>query len=165
MRCAQYGITREQAQAFLASSRTTATRSIARRTRRAARARTSSTSIGPLVGRSPLEQLRVHAQRAVDRGRRVVTDDAQALLSNLRKVAPYLPAVAKWAATEGMSMLPAVTGQLQANIQRWITPTPEQQAEIARAAAGAVEGARRTVQLRRSKKPLQPVAAGVPVSG
>jgi predicted nucleotide-binding protein (sugar kinase/HSP70/actin superfamily) len=163
---AQYGITREQAQAFLANSR------YGRALYRAPHYACGSAAdlihhIGPLVGKSPLEQMRVQAQRAVGRGRQLVTGDARALLGNLRKVAPYLPAVAKWAASEGMSMLPAITGQLQANIQRWVTPTPEQQAEIARAVEGVVAGASavRTVQLRRSKKSSQPAAAGVTVSG
>jgi hypothetical protein len=160
---AQYGITREQAQAFLENSRYG--RALYRAPHYACGAGADLIHhIGPLVGKSPLEQMRVHAQRAVDRGRRVVTDDAPALLGNLRKVAPYLPAVAKWATTEGMSMVPALTGQLQANVKRWLTPTPEQQAEIARAVAGASAVATRTVQLRRSKKSPQPAAAGVSVS-
>jgi predicted nucleotide-binding protein (sugar kinase/HSP70/actin superfamily) len=129
---AQYGITRADAQAFLKDSR------YGRALYRAPHSVCGSGAdlihhIGPLVGRSRLQQARVHAGRAAERMRELVTDDAAAMVASARKLAPYLPAVAKWAATEGMSMVPAFTDQLRANVQRWLEPTDAQKAEIARA--------------------------------
>ena len=146
---AQYGITREQAQEFLRSSRYG--RALYRAPHRVCGSAADLIhEIGPLVGRTPLEQARVHATRAALRARDVFTEDVPAVYASLRKLAPYLPAVARWAATEGMSMLPAVTDQLRANVQRLLEPTAEQKAEIARAESGQVHS--QTVQLRKGPK-------------
>jgi len=154
---AQYGITREQAQAFLEDSR------YGRALYRAPHVVCGSGAdlihhIGPLVGRSPWARARVHAQRAAERARQLVTHDAAAVLASVRKVAPYLPAVAKWSATEGLSMLPAVTDQLRANVQRWLTPSAQQQSEIERAEAGSARA--QVVQLRARKLNVMPEAVG-----
>jgi predicted nucleotide-binding protein (sugar kinase/HSP70/actin superfamily) len=145
---AQYGITREQAQAYLDDSR------YGRALYRAPHQACGSAAdlihqIGPLVGRSPVERARVHATRGVERMRELVTDDARAMFASARKLAPYLPAVVKWGATEGFSMLPAITESVRANVQRWVQPTPEQKAEIARALSQSPLG---TVQLRKREK-------------
>jgi predicted nucleotide-binding protein (sugar kinase/HSP70/actin superfamily) len=153
---AQYGITREQAQAFLAGSR------YGRALYRAPHAACGSGAdlihhIGPLVGRSKWGQAQVHVQRAASRIGELFTDDAAALVASARKLAPYLPAVAKWAATEGMSMVPALTDQLRANVKKLLEPTEEQQAEIARAQQGA--SSERVVQLRRRERESLPLTA------
>ncbi|HEX4352017.1 MAG TPA: 2-hydroxyglutaryl-CoA dehydratase, partial [Polyangiales bacterium] len=146
---AQHGITREQAQAFLKDSRYG--RALYRAPHRVCGTGADLIHhIGPLVGRSPLERARVHAGRGIDRVRELFTDDAPAMFASARKVAPYLPAVAKWAATEGFSMVPAMTESVRANVKRWIEPTPEQRAEIARAQENQVQP--NTVQLRKRDK-------------
>jgi len=146
----QYGITREQAQAFLAGS------SYGTALHRAPHVACGSGAdliheIGPLVGRTRAEQARVHAARLADRTYRLVTDDVRAVYASARKVAPYLPAVARWAASEGLSMVPALTQSLQQNVKQWLTPTPEQQAEVARAEASEAAPAG-VVQLRKKVK-------------
>jgi predicted nucleotide-binding protein (sugar kinase/HSP70/actin superfamily) len=156
---AEHDITREQAQAFLEGSR------YGRALYRAPHRVCGSSAdliheIGPLVGRSKLARARIHAGRGVSRLRDYATHDAVALLAGVRKLAPHLPAVAKWGATEGMSMLPAITQSVRTNLQRWFEPTPEQQAEIARAQAAPAHG--QTVQLRKraaraAAQPSQPL--------
>jgi predicted nucleotide-binding protein (sugar kinase/HSP70/actin superfamily) len=150
---AQYGITREQAQAFLQKSH------YGQALYRAPHSVCGSAAdliheIGPLVGRSPAQRAIVHARRAWAKAYELATDDSAAILASARKVAPYLPAVAKWAASEGLSMIPAITQNLRASVQTWLEPSEAQKAEIARAEAPAeIAG---TVQLRRpAKRPLR----------
>ena len=155
---AQHGITREQAQAFLSGSR------YGKALHRAPHVACGSGAdliheIGPLVGKSTLQQARVHAARLAVRVRQLATEDVRAVHDSARTLAPHLPAVARWAASEGLSMLPALTQSLQQNVKQWLTPTPEQQAEIARAEAPQAE----VVQLRKKSKNAlrftQPAAA------
>jgi predicted nucleotide-binding protein (sugar kinase/HSP70/actin superfamily) len=147
---AQYGITRKQAQEFLASS------PYGRALYRAPHAACGSGAdlihqIGPLVGRSRLERARIHAGRAVAAARSWVTEDLAGLAVGARRVAPYLPAVVKWAASEGLSTLPAMTQNLRATAASWLEPSAEQKAEIARAEVPA-EPAVKPVQLRKRTK-------------
>ena len=129
---AEYGITREQAQAFLRESR------YGTALYRAPHAACGSGAdlvhhIGPLVGKSKLGQARVHAARAAQRVREVATNDAPAVAASLRKVAPYVPAVGRWAVSEGLDMIPGLTHGWQAAVRNWLEPSAEQKAEIARA--------------------------------
>ena len=147
----QHGITREQAQAFLASS------SYGTALHRAPHVACGSAAdliheIGPLVGRSKLEQAKVHAGRFAARVQQLATEDAAAVYKSARKVAPYLPAVARWAASEGLSMLPALTQNLQSTVKAWLTPSAEQQAEIAKAQQAETAPPAGVVQLRTKTK-------------
>ena len=161
---AQYGITREDAQAFLANSRYG--RALYRAPHRVCGSGADLIHhIGPLVGRSKLEQARVHAQRSAARMQELATHGAPAVFASVKKLAPYLPAVAKWGATEGLSMLPALSGQLRENVKRWLEPSDAQKAEIARAEAGEARETRaQTVQLRASKRAPANSARSLPVS-
>ena len=121
--------------------------------------------LGPLVGRSALERAQVHASRLVARTSALATQDARQLLSSLRKVAPYLPAVAKWAGTEGLSMLPALSEQAQAGLRRWLAPSPDQRREIERAEAPAPErDMGNIVQLRSRGSKAQVASTGASVN-
>jgi predicted nucleotide-binding protein (sugar kinase/HSP70/actin superfamily) len=145
----QYGITREQAQAFLEGS--AYGRALYRAPHRACGSGADLIhQIGPLVGRSPLARARVHAQRGLESARETITHDAVSMLASARKVAPYLPAVAKWAASEGLGMLPAITQNLRASVQSWLEPSAQQKAEITRAQIAPEPSS--TVQLRMPAK-------------
>jgi hypothetical protein len=111
---AQYGITREQAQAFLEKS------SYGSALFKAPHVASGSSAdliheIGPLVGKSRLEQARVHVTRTAGRVKDFVVEDGRAVLKSGKRVAPYLPAVARWAAKEGLGMIPALTHQATAH--------------------------------------------------
>jgi hypothetical protein len=152
----QYGITREQAQAFLADSR------YGSALYRAPHEVCGSGAdlihrIGPLVGKSKLEQARVHASRAALRARDLVTKDAPAVAASLKKVAPYLPAVGRWAASEGMDMIPGLTHSWKAALKNALKPSAKQQDEIVRAEQEA-DAPRDLVQLRKGGEALQIVA-------
>jgi hypothetical protein len=131
---AQYGITREQAQAFLAQSP-----HYGNALYRAPHEACGSGAdlihrIGPLVGKSKLQQARVHARRALERAADVVREDIPAVAASARKVAPYLPSVGRWVASEGMDMVPGLLQGWRAQVEQWIRPSEVQQAEIERAA-------------------------------
>jgi predicted nucleotide-binding protein (sugar kinase/HSP70/actin superfamily) len=150
---AKYGITREQAQQFLASS------SYGSALFKAPHVASGSSAdliheIGPLVGKSKLEQASVHVARTASRIKEFVIEDGRAVFASGRKVAPYLPAVARWAAKEGLSMIPALTQNLQEQIKQLLTPTAEQQAEVARAEAAELAPPAGVVQLSK-KRPLK----------
>jgi hypothetical protein len=66
----------------------------------------------------------------------------------------------RWAASEGLGMLPAITQNLEKNVKQWLTPTPEQQAEITRAQAAEIPAQPGVVTLRK-KKPLATSQAAV----
>ena len=162
---AQYGITREQAQAFLAKS------SYGSALFKAPHVASGSSAdliheIGPLVGKSRLEQARVHVTRTAGRIKDFVIEDGRAVLNSGKRVAPYLPAVARWAAKEGLDMIPALTQNLQTSIKQLLTPSAEQQAEIARAQAAELAPPAGVVQLSK-KRPLArtaPAARGEAVA-
>jgi predicted nucleotide-binding protein (sugar kinase/HSP70/actin superfamily) len=159
---AQYGITREQAQAFLASSRYGA--ALHRAPHRVAGTGADLIhEIGPLVGKSRLGRARVHAGRALERASDLAKKDAPRVWRSAREVAPYLPAVGRWVANEGLSMLPAVTQNWRDAVQRWVKPSEKQQAEIERAATTEAVPSDRPVKLRTSRtraqaEPLQATA-------
>jgi hypothetical protein len=92
----------------------------------------------------------VHARRGLESARETITHDAASMLASARKVAPYLPAVAKWAASEGLGMLPAITQNLRASVQSWLEPSAQQKAEITRAQTAPEPSS--TVQLRMPAK-------------
>jgi predicted nucleotide-binding protein (sugar kinase/HSP70/actin superfamily) len=130
---AQYGITREQAQAFLAQNSHYGSALY-----RAPHVACGSGAdlihrIGPLVGKSKLAQARVHAGRAVTRALDVVREDMPAVAASARKLAPHLPAVARWAVSEGIDMIPGLTNGWQDTVRGWLKPNERQQNEIARA--------------------------------
>jgi hypothetical protein len=104
----------------------------------------------------------VHATRTALRLKELLVEDGRGVLRSARRVMPYLPAVARWAASEGLGMVPAITQNLEKNVKQWLTPTPEQQAEISRAEGAEVQAQPGVVKLRK-KKPLatsaQPSAA------
>jgi predicted nucleotide-binding protein (sugar kinase/HSP70/actin superfamily) len=130
---AQYGITREQAQAFLAENEHYGSALY-----RAPHVACGSGAdlihrIGPLVGKSKLGQARVHAGRAVERALDVVREDLPAVAASAKKLAPHVPAVARWAVSEGLDMIPGLTNGLQQTVRQWLEPNERQQAEIARA--------------------------------
>jgi hypothetical protein len=149
---AQYGITREQAQAFLEKS------SYGSALFKAPHVASGSSAdliheIGPLVGKSRLEQARVHVTRTAGRVKDFVVEDGRAVLKSGKRVAPYLPAVARWAAKEGLGMIPALTQNLQTSIKQLLTPSAEQQAEIQRAQDAELAPPAGVVQLSK-KRPL-----------
>jgi hypothetical protein len=130
---AQYGITREQAQAFLATNAHYNSPLY-----RAPHVACGSGAdlihrIGPLVGKSKLQQARVHAGRAVERALDLVREDLPVVAQSARKIAPHLPAVARWAVSEGIDMLPGLTNSWQQTVRGWLTPNDRQQGEIVRA--------------------------------
>jgi hypothetical protein len=53
--------------------------------------------------------------------------------ASAKKLAPHLPAVARWAVSEGLDMIPGLTNGLQQTVRQWLEPNERQQAEIARA--------------------------------
>jgi hypothetical protein len=160
---AQYGITRAQAQQFLAGS------SYGSALYKAPHTASGSSAdliheIGPLVGKSKLGQARVHVTRSASRLKDLVVEDGRAVLESGRRVAPYVPAVLRWAAKEGLSMIPALTQNLQTNIKQLLTPTAEQQAEIARAQAAELAPPADVVQLGK-KRPLKSTSSGAAARG
>jgi hypothetical protein len=145
---AQYGITRQQAQAFLAQSAHYGSALYRAPHEACGSGADLIHRIGPLVGKSKLGQARVHAQRALERAKDLVREDAPAVLASARKVAPYLPAVGRWIASEGMDMVPAALSGWRDTVRNWISPSEEERA--------AIEQAERLDQL----KSVEPVRIG-----
>jgi predicted nucleotide-binding protein (sugar kinase/HSP70/actin superfamily) len=119
---AAQGITREQAQAFLANSR------YGSALYRAPHLVNGSGAdlihhIGPLVGKSALGRMQVHAGRTLRRARRLATERAPELLESARRVAPYLPAVARFAASEGIDMIPGLKQSWNRAMEAWVRPS------------------------------------------
>jgi len=149
---AQHGITREQAQAFLAGAGSRYGSALYRAPHTVCGSGADLIhEIGPLVGKGPLARARVHASRTAARMQERVMHEGSAAVKSAREVAPYLPAVLRWAASEGLGMLPALTQNLEKNIKQWLTPTPEQQAEIARAQTTEIVPQTDVVQLRKKR--------------
>jgi predicted nucleotide-binding protein (sugar kinase/HSP70/actin superfamily) len=160
---AEYGITRQQAQEFLASTRYG--QALYRAPHRVAGSGADLIhQIGPLVGKSKLAQARVHAERAVQRAREFVQKDAKHALASARRVAPYLPAVGHWAASEGLDMLPAVMQGLEGwrtKVEALLKPSAKQVDEIARAEkTAAAPTPNNTVQLRTRRSEGTPLQVG-----
>jgi hypothetical protein len=155
---AEYGITRQQAQEFLASTRYG--HALYRAPHRVAGSGADLIhQIGPLVGKSKLGQARVHAERAVQRAREFVQKDAKHALAGARRVAPYLPAVAHWAAKEGVGMLPAMVQGLdgwRSKVEALLKPSAKQADEIVRAEQAAQAPVLDTVQLRTRRSEAAP---------
>jgi hypothetical protein len=157
---AEHGISREQAQAFLQGSRYGSALYRAPH-RMAGTGADLIHEIGPLVGKSRLGRACVHAARAAQRVRDVARKDVPKAAANVRRVAPYLPAVGRWAASEGIDMLPAALGGWRARVEGWLKPTDAQQAEIARAEQQAREGARSGERVQLRTRPRDAQAAGL----
>jgi predicted nucleotide-binding protein (sugar kinase/HSP70/actin superfamily) len=155
----QYGITREQAQAFLASSSHYGSALYRAPHEVCGSGADLIHRIGPLVGKSKLGQARVHAQRVLTRGLDLVREDVPAVLASARKVAPYLPAVGRWVASEGMDMVPGLMHSWRAQIQKWVMPSEAEVAAIEQAERldqiKAETAANTTVQLRDNRKDVQ----------
>ena len=56
-----------------------------------------------------------------------------AVAASARKLAPHLPAVARWAVSEGIDMIPGLTNGWQETVRGWLKPNDRQTAEIERA--------------------------------
>lgn len=139
---AQHGLTREQAQAFLAGSR------YGSALYRAPHYVCGSGAdlihhIGPLVGKSRLGQAKVHAQRLLQRGQQLATKDVPGVATNLRKVGPYLPSVARFAAAQGLDLLPGLQRRWNETVERLVRPALEE--------SGALSRAAQLLPLKRSK--------------
>jgi len=101
-----YGITEEQARAFLKGTRYGKTFYKAPHVV----AGTSADiihEIGPLVGKSRLDRAKVHAARAARRTKGFVTEDLRHAKQTFDKMAPYLPSLARLVYVELKDKLPA----------------------------------------------------------
>jgi predicted nucleotide-binding protein (sugar kinase/HSP70/actin superfamily) len=153
---AQYGITREQAQAFLKGS-PHYSNALYRAPHEACGSGADLIHrIGPLVGKSRLQQARVHARRAAERALGLVREDVPAVIAHARKVAPYLPAVGRWVASEGMDMVPGLLHSWKAAVHKLVMPSDAEKAAIEQAqrldAIRVETRADAPVQLRDSRK-------------
>jgi predicted nucleotide-binding protein (sugar kinase/HSP70/actin superfamily) len=90
--------------------------------------------VAPLVGRGPLGRARVHARRFAKSFRKSVEKDLPKAWGQLREVAPHLPALARYVATEARDFLPVVTEGLTKLVEGVVKPTDEEQRAIDRAA-------------------------------
>jgi hypothetical protein len=139
----QYGITREQAQAFVAKSR------YGHALYRAPHYACGSAAdliheIGPLVGRSALARRRIELQRALQRLGEFASQAVRGTAASLSELGPYLPAVAFWAAKEGGDAFKGHKARWRSLVEEKIMPTAEQLAELARTQTPG-----RVVQLRK----------------
>jgi len=149
-----HGITREQAQAFLAGSRYG--KALYRAPHYAAGSGADLIHhIGPLVGKGPLGRARVHAQRALRHAKGVATEGVPAVAAKLREVAPYVPSVARLAASEGVALVPKLSGQLRSWVQSKVMLSETDQHAVAQAERVQEVVPSITAQPRRAPKPAQ----------
>lgn len=126
---AQHGVTRDQVQAFLRTSRYG--KPLYRAPHRAAGTAADLVhQVGPLIGKGPLGRARVHAQRGVERARAVVGRDAPAVWAKAREMAPYVPALVRWVANEAKEALPSPRDAWSRLLGRAVAPDAEQWAQI-----------------------------------
>ena len=113
----QYGITREQAQAFLARSRYGS--ALYRAPHRACGSAADLIhEIGPLVAAGRIAQSRVEASRSVTRFARSVSADARGTWQAARQITPHLPALALSLGRSGVSFVSARAAKLRAAVSR-----------------------------------------------
>ena len=146
----EHGITREQAQAFLKTSR------YGKALYRAPHYACGSGAdlihhIGPLVGKTPWQQGVVHAGRAVERAKDVVRKDVPGVAKSMKKLLPYLPAVGRWAASEGVDMVPGLLQSFKARIEELVKPSASELAAVEQAerVTSELEGAQ-PIKLRKN---------------
>lgn len=120
----QYGISREQAQAFLKNS------PYGRALFKAPHVSTGTATdvihhVAPLIGKGPVGRGRVHVGRAANRARTFVERDLPHHIEIGRKVIPYLPSLAKWIANEAVSLAPGAD-----SVRAALTKTPQAAKEL-----------------------------------
>jgi hypothetical protein len=120
----EYGITEEQARAFLKGSRYEKTFYKAPHVV----AGTSADlirEIGPLVGKGRLGRAKVHAKRAATRTKGFVTHDLPQTKQTFDKMAPYLPSLARLIYVELKEKLPAPKEAWQTLMRRAVPKADE----------------------------------------
>lgn len=126
---AEYGITVEQARAFLKGSRYES--SLYKAPHRTAGTSTDILHrIGPLVGKSRARRALIHTQRAVTGAKHFVTHDLEQARHKAMKMAPYLPALARFAYSEAKDALPSPKQAWERVLRRFVDEAPEEVADV-----------------------------------
>jgi hypothetical protein len=154
---AQYGITREQAQEFLRTSRYGHTLYKAPH----AAAGTGADlihEIGPLVGKGALGRARVHVKRTAERTRDAIVHGAPHIAARAKTIAPHVPALARWMVVEGLEMIPAAGAHWTQAMKKMVLPSDSERESI-RAAEKLASAAQTVVRAAgRVGKSLRVVA-------
>jgi predicted nucleotide-binding protein (sugar kinase/HSP70/actin superfamily) len=123
----QYGITEEQARAFLEGTRYGKTLYKAPHVAAGTGADLIH-EIGPLVGKGRLGRAQVRAGRAISRVKSLVSEDLAHAKQSFDKMAPYLPSLARLVYVELKEKLPAPK-DAWTNLMRRAVPKAEQSAD------------------------------------
>jgi predicted nucleotide-binding protein (sugar kinase/HSP70/actin superfamily) len=91
--------------------------------------------VGPLIGKSALGRARVHARRMAEGAKHLATHTVPRTMAKGREIAPHLPALVRWIATEALDQFPGVKEVYAKTLASILTPTEEEQVAIDRAAA------------------------------
>ena len=127
---AHYGVTREQVQAFLATSRYGHT--LYKAPHRAAGTSADLVhQVAPFVGKGPLGRARVHAERAATRAKEIAIHDAPKVVAKLREVAPYMPSLVRFAANEAREAIPSPKQAWSRLLGRAVDLDAEEAAQVA----------------------------------
>jgi hypothetical protein len=102
----EYGVTQEQLEAFIAEHPKYGTPFYQAPHITAGTAADIVHEIAPLVGKSRLGRARIHAARRVKRTQKWFGKDGKFWVKKAREMAPYLPALARFAAVEAADALP-----------------------------------------------------------
>jgi predicted nucleotide-binding protein (sugar kinase/HSP70/actin superfamily) len=132
---AQYGVTADEVRAHLARTRYR-DGLIAAPHRVAGTAADLVHELGPVVAARGAGRLRARAGRWVDGVRHAVAKDGAWAMRFSRELAPYLPSLGRWIASEAVDYLaPGAKGAWDKHVRARLWPTEEERASVARAEA------------------------------
>ena len=89
--------------------------------------------VGPLIGKGPLGRARVHLERAVETARRLATKTLPRKAALMRRVAPFMPALVRYAAGEAGELAPVARELYNRVLSDLVRPTEEEESAIERA--------------------------------
>ncbi len=91
--------------------------------------------VGPLIGAGPLRRARVHGERLTERTRHALTETLPARWQTVRRVAPYLPSLLRFVASELSEKIPSPREAWSSFFDHLTSLTEEEQQQIRQAEA------------------------------
>ena len=149
---ARYGLTEEQLREFVRGTKYASPFYLPPH-RTAGTASDLVHEVGPLVGAGPLRRARVHAERLAERTQRTLTETLPARWQTARRVAPYVPALLRFAGSELRGKIPSPQRAWSRLFDRATAFTEDEERQIRQAEAA----------MREAPAPAAPGPQGLPL--